>query len=73
MKRIKVRPGPLSFSAARPVPRRERLPPTEAGFFLLYFFGLYRPIGRFFLKNLGVRTVFTWLAAVAAAVALASR
>ena len=46
------------------------LPPTVAGFFLLYIFGLYRPVGRFLLEYLGVKVVFTWSATVLAAVVI---
>jgi molybdate transport system permease protein len=46
------------------------LPPTVAGFFLLYLFGLYRPIGSF-LAYLGVKLVFSWQATVLAAVVIA--
>ncbi len=44
------------------------LPPTVAGFFLLYLFGVKRPIGQFLLEVLGVKLVFTWWATVLAAV-----
>jgi molybdate transport system permease protein len=46
------------------------LPPTVAGFFLLYIFGVYRPIGGF-LAYLGVKLVFSWQATVLAAVVIA--
>jgi len=46
------------------------LPPTVAGFFLLYLFGVKRPIGRFFLEYFSVRIVFSWSATVIAAVAI---
>ncbi|MDR0357691.1 MAG: molybdate ABC transporter permease subunit [Clostridiales Family XIII bacterium] len=46
------------------------LPPTVAGFFLLYIFGVYRPIGSL-LANLGVKIVFSWPATVLAAVVIA--
>ena len=46
------------------------LPPTVAGFFLLYIFGSYRPLGRF-LEGLGIRLVFSWEATVLAAVVIA--
>ena len=46
------------------------LPPTVAGFFLLYIFGLYRPIGAFLLANLGIKLVFNWAATVVAAVVI---
>ncbi len=44
------------------------LPPTVAGFFLLYIFGVYRPFGRFLAEYLGVRIVFSPPATVIAAV-----
>lgn len=44
------------------------LPPTVAGFFLLYLFGTKRPVGSFFLKYFGVKIAFSWGAAVLAAV-----
>ncbi len=44
------------------------LPPTVAGFFLLYIFGLRRPVGEFLLSTLGVKLVFNWWATVLAAV-----
>lgn len=31
------------------------LPPTVAGFFLLYIFGVKRPLGQFFLEFFGVK------------------
>ncbi len=46
------------------------LPPTVAGFFLLYLFGVHRPIGSFLLDFFGVRIVFSWGATVLAAVVL---
>lgn len=46
------------------------LPPTVAGFFLLYIFGLYRPVGAFLLAKLGVKLVFNWAATVVAAVVI---
>lgn len=46
------------------------LPPTVAGFFLLYIFGVKRPIGQFFLDFLGVKIVFSWGATVLAAVVI---
>lgn len=42
------------------------LPPTVAGFFLLYIFGLYRPVGSF-LADMGIKLVFNWPATVLAA------
>ena len=44
------------------------LPPTVAGFFLLYIFGVRRPVGRFLLEFLSIRIAFTWPATVLAAV-----
>ncbi|MBP5331643.1 MAG: molybdate ABC transporter permease subunit [Lachnospiraceae bacterium] len=44
------------------------LPPTVAGFFLLYIFGIYRPLGRLLLDFFGVKVVFSWGATVIAAV-----
>ncbi|MDR1778142.1 MAG: molybdate ABC transporter permease subunit [Clostridiales Family XIII bacterium] len=46
------------------------LPPTVAGFFLLYIFGVYRPIGKL-LGEIGVKLVFNWPATVVAAVVIA--
>ena len=46
------------------------LPPTVAGFFLLYLFGVKRPIGRFFIEQLGVKIAFSWSATVLAAVVI---
>jgi molybdate transport system permease protein len=46
------------------------LPPTVAGFFLLYIFGVYRPLGSF-LADLGIKLVFSWPATVLAAVVIA--
>lgn len=43
------------------------LPPTVAGFFLLYLFGVKRPVGRFFIEYFGVKIAFSWGAAVLAA------
>ena len=44
------------------------LPPTVAGFLLLYTFGVNRPVGSFLLDFFGVRVVFNWPATVLAAV-----
>ncbi|MDR1535879.1 MAG: molybdate ABC transporter permease subunit [Planctomycetota bacterium] len=44
------------------------LPPTVAGFFLLYVFGLNRPVGRFFAEWFGFKIAFSWSATVLAAV-----
>lgn len=46
------------------------LPPTVAGFFLLYLFGIKRPIGRFFLEFFGIKITFSWEATVLAAVVI---
>ncbi|MDR1797806.1 MAG: molybdate ABC transporter permease subunit [Clostridiales Family XIII bacterium] len=46
------------------------LPPTVAGFFLLYLFGVHRPLG-LLLGELGVKLVFSWPATVLAAVVIA--
>ncbi len=46
------------------------LPPTVAGFFLLYLFGVKRPIGIFFLQYFGVKIAFSWVATVLAAVVM---
>lgn len=43
------------------------LPPTVAGFFLLYIFGIHRPVGRFFIEYFSVRIAFSWGATVLAA------
>ncbi len=47
------------------------LPPTVAGFFLLYLFGNNRILGRFFLDNFGIQIAFSWLATVLAAAVIA--
>ncbi|HIU77762.1 MAG TPA: molybdate ABC transporter permease subunit [Candidatus Pelethocola excrementipullorum] len=44
------------------------LPPTVVGFFLLYLFGVKRPLGRLFLDLFGVKIAFSWIATVLAAV-----
>lgn len=46
------------------------LPPTVAGFFLLYLFGVRRPVGSFFVEYLGVKIPFSWGATVLAAVVI---
>ena len=46
------------------------LPPTVAGFFLLYIFGVKRPIGIMLLEFFGVKVTFSWGATVIAAVAI---
>ena len=45
------------------------LPPTVAGFFLLYIFGVNRPLGAL-LGELGIKLVFSWPATVLAAVVI---
>lgn len=47
------------------------LPPTVAGFFLLYVFGVKRPIGEFLINFFGVKIAFSWWATVLAAVTIA--
>lgn len=44
------------------------LPPTVAGFFLLYLFGAKRPVGKLLSALFDYRIVFTWQATVLAAV-----
>ncbi|MDR0400099.1 MAG: molybdate ABC transporter permease subunit [Treponema sp.] len=46
------------------------LPPTVAGFFLLYIFGVRGPVGKFFLDLFGLRIAFSWPATVLAAAAI---
>ena len=46
------------------------LPPTVAGFFLIYLFGVKRPIGQFFIDFFGVKIAFSWGATVLAAVVM---
>lgn len=46
------------------------LPPTVVGFFLLYVFGVKRPIGIFFIQYFGVKIAFSWVATVIAAVTM---
>lgn len=46
------------------------LPPTVAGFFLPYLFGVKRPIGQFFIDFFGVKIAFSWGATVLAAVVM---
>lgn len=43
------------------------LPPTVAGFFLLYLLGVKRPIGQFFIDYFGIKIAFSWGATVIAA------
>ena len=47
------------------------LPPTVAGFFLLLAFGRNGFIGRFLEAHFGITIVFTWIAAVIAAIFVA--
>lgn len=47
------------------------LPPTVAGFFLLYIFGNNRMVGRFFIEQFGIQIAFSWLATVLAAAVIA--
>lgn len=46
------------------------LPPTVVGFFLLFIFGVNRPIGRFFLEYFSYKIAFSWSATVLAAVVI---
>lgn len=46
------------------------LPPTVAGFFLLYIFGVRGPVGKFFLDFFGLRIAFSWSATVLASVVI---
>ncbi len=46
------------------------LPPTVAGFFLLYLLGVKRPIGKFFVTYFGIKIAFSWSATVIAAVVM---
>lgn len=46
------------------------LPPTVAGFFLLYLFGVKRPIGKFFIDYFSIKIAFSWGATVIAAVTM---
>lgn len=43
------------------------LPPTVAGFFLLYFFGNNRFLGQLIYQLIGIKIAFSWLATVLAA------
>lgn len=47
------------------------LPPTVAGFFLLYLFGNNRILGKFFLEQFGLQIAFSWVATVLAASVIA--
>ncbi len=46
------------------------LPPTVAGFFLLWIFGVNRPVGQFFVKVFDFKIPFSWAATVIAAVVI---
>lgn len=46
------------------------LPPTVVGFFLLYMFGVKRPLGIFFINYFHVKIAFSWIATVIAAVTM---
>lgn len=46
------------------------LPPTVAGFFLLYIFGVRRPLGSFLVENFAIKIAFSWWATVIAAVVI---
>ncbi len=46
------------------------LPPTVVGFFLLYVFGVNRPIGKFFIDVFNQKIAFSWSATVIAAVVM---
>jgi molybdate transport system permease protein len=46
------------------------LPPTVAGFFLLYIFGVRHPVGAFFLEYFGYKIAFSFSATVLAAVVI---
>lgn len=47
------------------------LPPTVVGFFLLVFFGIHGPAGRFFLDIFHERVVFSWYAPIIASTVVA--
>ncbi|GMA07181.1 molybdenum ABC transporter permease subunit [Tetragenococcus halophilus subsp. flandriensis] len=46
------------------------LPPTVAGFFLLYIFGVQGPVGSFFLEYFSWKIAFSWSATVLAAIVI---
>ena len=46
------------------------LPPTVAGFFLLWIFGVRGPVGKFFLDVFAYKIAFSWSATVLAAVVI---
>lgn len=47
------------------------LPPTVVGYFLLLFLGTKRPVGMWFLDQLGIKMVMTWYSGIFAASAVA--
>jgi molybdate transport system permease protein len=47
------------------------LPPTIVGFFLLVFFGIHGPAGRFFLNIFHYKIVFSWIAPIIASAVVA--
>jgi molybdate transport system permease protein len=47
------------------------LPPTVAGFFLLYIFGVRGPVGKFFMDFFSLKIAFSWTATVLASTAIA--
>lgn len=47
------------------------LPPTVVGFFLLVFFGIHGPAGKFFLAVFHERIVFSWYAPIIASAVVA--
>ena len=49
------------------------LPPTVAGFFLLYFFGNNRFLGQLIYQMTGIKIAFSWLATVLAGMLEAAR
>lgn len=46
------------------------LPPTVAGFFLLYLLGVKRPVGKFLVTYFSIKIAFSWSATVIAAVVM---
>lgn len=47
------------------------LPPTVAGFLLLYIFSVRRPVGSFLYEKLDIKVVQTWLGCILAATVIA--
>lgn len=47
------------------------LPPTVAGFLLLYVFSLRRPVGSFLYETMDIKVVQTWLGCILAATVIA--